>query len=111
MVKTRQKQINDIVAIIRDNINPVSIYLFGSSISENVLPDSDLDILIVAPSKDRPLERRMKLRKLLNKYDRSIGLDLLVYTPEEYDMLINEPSSFIHSVTKNGLKLYDQKAA
>jgi len=47
---------------------------------------------------------------MLIEYDRNIGLDLLVYTPEEYNMLINEPSSFIHSITKNGSILYDQKA-
>ena len=111
MVKERQKQINEIIAIIRDAINPVSIYLFGSSISENYNQDSDIDLLIVAPSKDRPVERRTKLRKLLIEYDRKIGLDLLVYTPEEYNMLINEPSSFIHTITKSGSIIYDQKAA
>jgi predicted nucleotidyltransferase len=111
MDKKRQKQLDEIVAVIKDNIDPVSIYLFGSLASGNFQEDSDIDLLIVAPSKDRPLERRIKLRKLLIEYDRYLGLDLLVYTPEEYNMLINEPSSFIHSITKNGLKLYDQKAA
>lgn len=111
MVKERQKNINEIVALIKDAINPVSIYLFGSSVSEDIHEHSDIDLLIVAPSKDRPLERRTKLRKILIEYDRNIGLDLLVYTPEEYNMLINEPSSFIHSITKNGSILYDQKAA
>jgi predicted nucleotidyltransferase len=111
MDKKRQKQLDEIVAVIKDNIDPVSIYLFGSLASGNFQEDSDIDLLIVAPSNDRPLERRLKLRKLLIEYDRNLGLDLLVYTPEEYNMLINEPSSFIHSITKNGLKLYDQKAA
>ena len=111
MDKKRQKQLNEIVEVIRDNIDPVSIYLFGSLASGDFKQDSDIDLLIVAPSKDRPLERRLKLRKLLIDYDRDLGLDLLVYTPEEYNMLINEPSSFIYSITQNGLKLYDQKTA
>ena len=111
MIKNIKKNINEIVAIIKENIDPVSIYLFGSSVSANFHKDSDIDLLIVAPSKESPLERRIKLRKLLIEYDRNIGLDLLVYTPEEYNMLINEPSSFIHSITRTGMKLYDQKAA
>lgn len=111
MDKIRQKQINEIIAIIKGAIDPLRIYLFGSSINADYYQDSDIDLLIVAPSKDRPFERRTKLRKLLIDYDRSIGLDLLVYTPEEYNMLMNEPSSFIHSITQNGLKLYDQEAA
>lgn len=111
MKKNVQNQLNEIVTVIKANIDPVSIYLFGSFASGNFQQDSDIDLLIVAPSKDRPLERRMKLRKLLIEYDRNLGLDLLIYTPEEYNMLINEPSSFIHAITKNGLKLYDEKAA
>jgi predicted nucleotidyltransferase len=111
MEKNRQRQLDEIVTVIRNHFDPVSIYLFGSLASGNFQEDSDIDLLIVAPSKDRPLERRIKLRKLLIEYDRHIGLDLLVYTPEEYHMLVNEPSSFIHYIAKNGLKLYDQKAA
>ena len=94
MDKNRKKQLDEIVTVIKDNIDPVIIYLFGSLASGDFQRDSDIDLLIVAPSKDRPLERRLKLRKLLIEYDRHLGLDLLVYTPEEYNMLINEPSSF-----------------
>lgn len=110
MDKKIQNQINDIVAIIKDNINPIRILLFGSLISGSPDTESDIDLLIVAPSSDRPLERRLKLRKLLLKYDRSIGLDLLVYTPDEYNILVNEPSSFVYSIVKQGLTIYDQKA-
>ena len=73
--------------------------------------ESDIDLLILAPSKDRPIERRLKLRKLLLKYDRKIGIDLLIYTPDEFNMLINEPYSFVHSITKHGLKIYDRQAS
>jgi predicted nucleotidyltransferase len=33
---------------------------------------SDIDLIIVAPSDERPLERRMELRRMLVEYDRRI---------------------------------------
>jgi hypothetical protein len=47
---------------------------------------------------------------MLVDYDRRIGLDLLVYTPDEFDMLSKEPSSFISSAVKQGVKIYDREA-
>lgn len=111
MKKSLQKQIEEIVTIIKANIDPVMIFLFGSFASGNPDAESDIDLLIIAPSKDRPLERRLKLRKMLLEYDRRIGLDLLVYTPDEFEMLIDEPSSFIYSVVQQGLKIYDREAS
>lgn len=111
MKKNLQKEIEEIVTIIKANIDPVMIFLFGSFASGNPDAESDIDLLIIAPSKDRPLERRLKLRKMLLEYDRRIGLDLLVYTPDEFEMLIDEPSSFIYSVVQQGLKIYDREAS
>ena len=110
MEKDTRKQINEIVTIIKDNLDPISIFLFGSSSSGKSDSESDIDLLIIAPSEDRPIDRRLKIKKLLLEYERNIGLDLLIYTPDEYNMLVNEPSSFVHSIVKHGLKLYDQKA-
>ena len=53
----------------------------------------------------------MELRRMLVEYDRRIGLDLLVYTPDEFDMLAKEPSSFISSAVKQGVKIYDREAS
>lgn len=105
-----EKELNHIVAIIK-RINPVKIYLFGSIAGGSPDEESDIDLLIVAPSEDRPLERRIKLRQMLKDYDRRIGLDLLVYTPEEFKMLENQPSSFIYSALKKGKKIYERETA
>ena len=104
------KDLNEVISIIK-KINPEKIYLFGSYSTSTFDDQSDLDLIVVAPSNDRPLERRLKLRRMLLKYDRRIGLDLLVYTPAEFKMLQEEPSSFVSSVIKQGIKIYDSKAA
>jgi uncharacterized protein len=99
-------EIDDIVSIIKTT-NPEKILLFGSYASGEGDNASDIDLLVVASSDEPPLERRLKLRRMLKKYDRRFGLDLLVYTPDEFNMLKNEPSSFIYSSIRNGIMLYD----
>ena len=104
-----KKELDEIITIIRKT-NPEKIYLFGSRASGESNEQSDIDLIIVAPSDERPLDRRMELRRMLIEYDRRIGLDLLVYTPDEFNMLAKEPSSFIFSVVKQGVKVYDHEA-
>jgi predicted nucleotidyltransferase len=109
-MKKNEKNLDKIISIIR-KINPEKIYLFGSYSTESFDEQSDIDLIIIAPSKERPLERRLKLRRMLSEYDRSIGLDLLVYTPDEFEMLAKEPSSFIFSAIRHGTKIYDREAS
>ena len=105
-----EEDLGEIISIIT-KINPEKIYLFGSCASGSSNEQSDIDLIIVAPSNETPLERRMELRRMLVEYDRRIGLDLLVYTPAEFNMLANEPSSFISSAIKQGVKIYDREAS
>ena len=109
-MKKKEKDLNKIISIIR-RINPEKIYLFGSYATESFDEQSDIDLLIIAPSYERPLERRLKLRRMLSEYDRKFGLDLLVYTPDEFEMLAKETSSFIYSAIKQGKKIYDHKTS
>ena len=109
-MKKNEKNLDKIISIIR-KINPEKIYLFGSYYTESSDEQSDIDLIIIAPSNERPLERRLKLRRMLSEYDRSIGLDLLVYTPDEFEMLAKEPSSFIFSAIRHGTKIYDREAS
>ena len=106
MKKSVAKELDKIISIIK-NINPEKIYLFGSYATKSFDEESDIDLLIVAPSDKTPLERRLMLRRMLLEYDRRIGLDLLVYTPDEFDMLRKEPSSFISSAIRKGTKIYE----
>jgi predicted nucleotidyltransferase len=109
-VRDYKKELDEIISIIKKT-NPEKIFLFGSTVSGQSDEYSDIDLIIVTPSDERPLDRRMELRRMLIEYDRRIGLDLLVYTPDEFNMLAKEPSSFIFSAIKQGVKLYDREAS
>lgn len=101
--------IKDLIKALEEKIHPQRIVLFGSRVSGRTDEYSDLDLLIIAPSQDRPLDRRLQVRRLLREYDEAIGLDILFYTPEEVDLLITEPAAFLHQILATGITVYDQE--
>ena len=68
-------------------------YLFGSQARGDATPDSDIDVIIVAPS-DRPFVDRFHdyMPALLAAEG---AVDLLVYTPEEFERLKVEERPFL----------------
>jgi predicted nucleotidyltransferase len=101
--------LNEIVRRLEANLSLQQLFIFGSRVSGTADEESDLDLLVIAPSNYRPLERRSMVRRLLADIDERIGLDILFYTPEEAHMFANDPASFLHSIMENGLKVYDEK--
>ena len=102
--------INEIIQKLAGQIDLEKIVLFGSQVTGKTDEYSDLDILIIAPSQERPLDRRLRVRRLLHELDKSIGLDILFYTPEEVEKFQDHPSSFLHHVLTTGVTVYDRKA-
>lgn len=100
------KKIEEIKQQIVRDFNPRQILLIGSYASGNQNKNSDLDLLIVKDS-DLPRHRRaFSIRKSL--IGNGIPLDILVYTPDEFESEKNENYSFLNSALKNARLLYDQ---
>lgn len=80
------------VSILSIKTNAEKIYLFGSQANHGLNNDSDIDLMIVAPSdqpqKIRNSEARLALVGLKHAFD------IFVYTPQE----INEYSSLLSSI-------------
>ncbi len=97
---------------IRDRIvrslDPDSIILFGSRSRGEESPGSDVDLLIVKDSTERPIDRRIAVERLL--VDRAVPLDIFVYTPDEMRRLFALGSPFIQEVVETGRVLYMRKA-
>lgn len=51
------------------------------------------------------LERRVKISKLLMDIERVLALDILVYTSDEWNELLQTGSSFINEVNINGHRI------
>lgn len=80
-----------------------SAWLFGSFARGAERPGSDLDLLVVTNT-DKPfLERAREFDHLWNVFP---AIDLLVYTPDEFQMLNRDTSpGFRRSITQEKLRL------
>jgi predicted nucleotidyltransferase len=95
----------EIVQRLRDALNPISIFLFGSAARGAVGPDSDVDLLVVV--KNSPLsffERGAIAYRALRHI--GVPVDVQVYTRDEFDIRAALPVSFERTVRTKGKKLY-----
>ena len=99
-------EIIDVVNKIALNFNPEKIFLFGSYASGTPDRDSDLDLLIIQNSKLPRHKRVFEIRKSL--IGSMIPLDIIVYTPEEFESEKEVRFSFINSAIKSSKLLYER---
>ncbi len=101
-----EEELHRIVEIIRKDYDPDKIVLFGSLADGKVHEWSDIDLLIIKKTAKRPIERCLEVCRLIEP---KIGIDLFIYTPEEYEILINERFSFLLGILKMGKILYEKR--
>lgn len=82
-------------------------YLFGSHARGDADAFSDIDCIIVA-SRDRPAVERFRdyLPAIL---EAGVGVDLFVYTPEEFEQMKAEERPFLINALENARKVYAQQ--
>lgn len=77
--------------------------LFGSLARGEVGACSDIDLLVVRPTDERFVRRADDLASL---FDAPVGLDILVYTPEEFEGLKSE-NPLIREACATGKVIYE----
>lgn len=101
-----RKELDRIVDIIVKEYHPDKIIVFGSLAEDKVHEWSDIDMLVIKDSSERPIDRCLELFRLIKP---KVGVDLFVYTPEEYNMLIKEKYSFLLNIVERGKILYEKR--
>jgi len=96
-----EQELERTVQILRE-MGAQRIVLFGSVAREAVTAWSDLDLIVVLDS-DLPFIKR--LGSLYEQIQPHVGLDLLAYTPEEFETLRERP--FIRQALQEGRVLYE----
>lgn len=101
------KTLDEITKRVVKGYSPESIILYGSHARGMPRQDSDIDLLIIKETNERPLDRRIQVERLLSK--RLIPLDITVYTPQELKYLFSIGSPFVDEVMKEGRVIYMRK--
>ena len=86
---------------------PQKIILFGSYAWGDPTEGSDLDLLVVKETNEKPRKRSLNVRKILNEENGLIGMDILVYTPEELSRRMAIGDGFLSRILSEGKVLYE----
>lgn len=105
--KCLRDELDRIVQVIKAEYAPEKIILFGSLATARVHEWSDIDLLIIKQTDKRPIDRTMELAGLIKP---QIGIDLFIYTPEEYELLLKERYSFVLNIVKTGKTVYEKRS-
>jgi predicted nucleotidyltransferase len=97
------KKIRDIIKALQA-YEPESIYLFGSWASEEHDDKSDVD-LVVIKNTDRTFFDRLHEVSLLLPAEVG-GVEVLVYTPQEFEVMRKEGNAFAEMIAEEGRLIY-----
>ena len=86
---------------------PEKLILFGSVAQEEIHEWSDLDLVVIKKTDKPLLERTEEVLRLIRP---KVGLDVLVYTPEELDSLVDERRALVlDEIIYKGAVAYERR--
>jgi predicted nucleotidyltransferase len=95
---------------VRQDPSIEHVILFGSFAYGNPTKDSDLDLIIIMDNKEKTRSytekwnRYIRVSRLL-KNIRELPIDLLIYTSDEWNLLMTSDSSFLSEIKSKGITL------
>jgi len=92
---------------IRQSVDPEVIILFGSLVEGRAHPESDVDLLVVAPTAER-LHLTIRLKRALRPALAGTPLDLFVLTPDEWRQARGRRGTIAWEADQFGVKLYER---
>ncbi len=104
--KRREKLKEELNRLVQEisKFDVEKVILFGSLAMDDVHKSSDIDLIIIQRTNKKFLER---LEQWYERLKPQVALDILVYTPEEFDEMKNT-NQFVKSALKNGKIIYEK---
>ncbi len=102
-----QSQIEILIEEIAVGYKPEKIYLFGSYAVDKPTSDSDIDLFIVKKTTKRKKERSIEVRQCIKNYP-AVGLDIIVFTPEELKSSMLQIMNIGKEAVTTGKLLYER---
>lgn len=90
---------------LKDHYGAKEVILFGSYARGEAHEDSDIDLLVIADTRERFFERIAAVLKLSRGLIQYIPLSPIVLTPEEVEMQLKKRNQFIEEIIETGLRI------
>ncbi len=98
-----ERELNRWLPLLIEHLKPEQILLFGSLANKRLNEWSDVDLVVIHQTKLPFFERTKQALKLIRP---KVGVDLLIYTPEEFSLLSRERRFFRDEIMAKGTVLY-----
>ncbi|HHV61402.1 MAG TPA: type II toxin-antitoxin system MqsA family antitoxin [Firmicutes bacterium] len=99
---------DELMRFIREIVNrmhPRKVMLFGSLAAGKVQEWSDLDLVVIANTTLPFLDR---IKEIMRQFHPKVGMDILVYTPEEWETLVRERPFIREEILGKGKIVYER---
>jgi predicted nucleotidyltransferase len=81
--------------------DPERVIIFGSHARRE--PAADIDVVVIKETADRFLDR---LKHVCERWTLPVAADILVYTPTEWNRMVEEERGFILRILREGREIY-----
>ncbi|MCX6252316.1 MAG: nucleotidyltransferase domain-containing protein [Bacteroidetes bacterium] len=101
-----EKELQYIINRIAEAYQPMQIWLFGSYARNTQNQASDIDLLVIKETETKATRRPDEIHKLFNPY--IFDLDILVYTPSEFEKQKQQINTMAFIINKEGKRVYER---
>ena len=102
-----ERELHRMVEVLIREYEPEKLILFGSAAQGEIHEWSDLDLVVIKRTDKPLLERIEEVMRLVRP---KVGLDVLVYTPEEMEDLVDERRVFVlDEIIYKGAVAYERR--
>jgi predicted nucleotidyltransferase len=100
-----RRTIQRLADTLAEALHPEKVILFGSHATGRAAADSDVDLFVVWETPLPPRERARRLRALLRPHCPR-PLDVIAFTPAEFEYWRHTPTSFLAEILETGQVIY-----
>ncbi|PTL35203.1 hypothetical protein CLG94_10890 [Candidatus Methylomirabilis limnetica] len=90
---------------LREQYDAQQVILYGSAARNEVTEHSDIDLLVIAVTKERFYERMASVLAVVRDLSRGMPLSPLVLTPEELADRLGRGDQFVREIVHSGVAL------
>jgi predicted nucleotidyltransferase len=99
------KRLSAISKHLKKEYHAQKVILYGSYARGDMTTDSDVDLLVIAPTHERFFERMATVRRLLRDFRKGLAIAPLVFTEEEINQRKKKGDQFITEILETGIEL------
>lgn len=100
-----KKTINEAARRLVEKFRPERIILFGSQARRTADKRSDIDLLVIYPSKKNRMKLMVEMNRSLNGID--YAFDIVILSPREYEIDSQIPGTLARYVSQDGKVIYE----